>query len=258
VLRLSRIFLIINFKTLVVTFLAVLSTFICMRFELEANFPLTLLATAIVFPLVFSIGGAYKRREAALDDYGSIKAHGRSIFFAVRDWIKDGDPELQEEGKGLVGGIMTELRAMFTDDIARMEENEERIYAAFSRLSRFINVRLREKGLAAGEASRCNQYLSKMMVSFENIKHIYQYRTPRTLKAFSDLFITFLPLLYGPYFAHIAQDYTHGLEYVMPILFSVILVSLDNIQEHLENPFDQVGEDDITINVEKFVSRLDL
>jgi hypothetical protein len=36
-----------------------------MKFELYAIFLLTLLAPAIVF----SIGGAYKRREEALDDY---------------------------------------------------------------------------------------------------------------------------------------------------------------------------------------------
>jgi hypothetical protein len=33
-------------------------------------------------------------------------------------------------------------------------------------------------------------------------------------------------------------------------------VTLDNIQEHLENPFDQVGEDDIKLNVEEFLGRL--
>jgi hypothetical protein len=47
------------------------------------------------------------------------------------------------------------------------------------------------------------------------------------------------------------------LVYVMPILFSVILVSLDNIQNHLENPFDQRGEDDVVINAEKLVASLD-
>ena len=45
--------------------------------------------------------------------------------------------------------------------------------------------------------------------------------------------------------------------FVTPVLFSLILVGLDNIQEHLENPFDQVGEDDISINAEKFIKRLD-
>ena len=44
----------------------------------------------------------------------------------------------------------------------------------------------------------------------------------------------------------------------MPILGSLILVGLANIQDHLENPFDQVGEDDVVINAEKFVARLEL
>jgi len=44
----------------------------------------------------------------------------------------------------------------------------------------------------------------------------------------------------------------------MPVLFTAILVSLDNIQEHLENPFDQIGEDDIAANAEKVVERLGL
>lgn len=42
------------------------------------------------------------------------------------------------------------------------------------------------------------------------------------------------------------------------MLFTLILVGLDNIQEQLEDPFDQVGEDDVVINAEKFVKRLDL
>ena len=49
---------------------------------------------------------------------------------------------------------------------------------------------------------------------------------------------------------------SYGLEYVTPVLLTMILVSLENIQEHLENPFDQVGEDDITFNVDKFMERL--
>jgi len=79
------------------------------------------------------------------------------------------------------------------------------------------------------------------------------------LRAFSDFFVTVLPVLYGPYFAAIGKDFTNeALVYVMPVVFTMILVSLDNIQDHLENPFDQIGEDDIVINAEKFVDRLAL
>jgi predicted membrane chloride channel (bestrophin family) len=77
--RLKTITLIIDAKAIVIASMAVLSTYLCLYFEITANFPLTLLATAIVFPIVFSINSAYKRRESALDDYGSLKPHGRAI-----------------------------------------------------------------------------------------------------------------------------------------------------------------------------------
>lgn len=248
--------LIFSLKTLVVSAAAVASTWACLTFGITANFPLTLIATAIVFPIVFSIGGAYKRREVALDEYGSIKAHGRAIYFAARDWPERSNGETVNEIKGLLGELLGACRRLFSEPLIRMEENEKAVYEAFSGLSRFIKG-LRHEGLASGEVSRCNQYLSKMIIAFESVKHIYQYRTPRTLRAYSDVFILLLPILYGPYFAAIAPDYSSGLEYLMPILFAVILVSLDNIQDHLENPFDQVGEDDVTINAEKFVARLE-
>jgi predicted membrane chloride channel (bestrophin family) len=255
--QLKRVTAIINLKSLLVAGLAIVSMLVCRRFGLEASFPLTLVATAVVFPIVFSINGAYKRREAALQDYGEIKAHGRAIYFAVRDWLAERDPALEAEFRDLLGGFLKDCRDLFAHPVADMEEAERAVYARLSGLSRAING-LRAHGLAAGEVSRCNQFLSKMMISFETLKHIYQYRTPVTLRAYSDIFILLLPILYGPWFARIAVDLSGGLEFIMPVLMSLILVGLDNIQDHLENPFDQIGEDDIVFNAEKFVERLEL
>jgi len=252
----KRIFLIINLKTLIVTALAVGSTYLCMPLDFRADFPATLITTAIVFPIVFSIGGAYKRREVALGEYGNLKSHGRAIYFATRDWLESPSEETLNKSRTLLTELLTSCRKLFSEPVKDMRENEGDVYESFSKLSRFIREDLRGNGLAGGEVSRCNQFLSKMFIAFEDIKHIYQYRTPRTLRAFSDFFITILPPLYGPYFAYIAQDYPFELTYVMPALFAVILVALDSIQDHLENPFDQVGEDDVEINVEEFRARL--
>lgn len=254
--RLKTFALIINFKTLAIAGLAVASTWACREYGVVANFPLTLIATAIIFPIVFSINSAYKRREAVLDDYAALKAHGRAIYYATRDWLEDTDASKQERCRNLLGEMLASTRSLFVAKRDAMATHEERVYACFSNLSQFIKTDLREAGLATGEVSRCNQYLSKMMFAFEQIKHIYQYRTPRTLRAFSDFFISVLPVLYGPYFAYIAMEYPTTLLYVMPVLFSLILVSLDNIQSHLENPFDQIGQDDVLINAEKFMDRL--
>lgn len=256
--KLKRVLVIINLKSLIITILAVVSTYLCKRFDIVAEFPMTLVATAVVFPIVFSISGAYKRRENALTKYSSMKANGRALFFAARDWIKDSDDETQKKAKELLGNLLTASRDLFNGPIPTMREREDAVYRLFSHLSKFISIDLGNKGLPSGELSRANQYLCKMMVAFEDAKHIYMYRTPRTLSAFSDFFVTVLPILYGPYFVAIAMDFSYGLVYVMPVLFTIILVSLDNIQEQLENPFDQIGEDDIQINAEKFVERLEV
>jgi len=252
----QRIRLIINLQTIIISILAVVSTAVCIHFKFEAEFPLTLVATSIIFPIVFSIGGAYKRRETALKEYAAIKGYLRAIYFVARDWIDQPKPENVTKMNELIFNFFNNFRIMFTSPTADLMENEKKVYDNFSDFSLYIKHELREEGLSSGECSRTNQYLQKMMISFESIKHIYQYRTPRTLRAFSSLFIKILPIVYGPYFAYKAEDMSWGLEFVIPILLTMILVSLENIQEHLENPFDQVGEDDIKFNVEKFIRRL--
>ena len=248
--------MILSVRAIVITCLAVVSTMLCLKYDILADFPMSLIGTAVIFPIVFSIGGAYKRREVALREYGGLKAHGRAIFFAARDWLEVSDPEATEEVKGLLKELLSNCRELFKTPVEKMEDEEVKVYESFSKLSLYIKS-LRKKGLASGEASRCNQFLSKMAIAFENVKHIYQYRTPRTLRAYSRVFITVLPILYGPYFAAIGKEYSQAwLTYIMPVLLTLVLTSLDNIQEHLENPFDQIGEDDVAINVEKFVSRL--
>ena len=79
-------------KSVLISALAVLSTWLCLRFHIKANFPLTLIATAIVFPLVFSINTAYNRREKSLEEYGALKANGRALVLASRDWAGTSDP----------------------------------------------------------------------------------------------------------------------------------------------------------------------
>ena len=251
-----KVSMIINWQTLITSSLAVLSTGACIYFKYEAEFPLTLIATSIIFPIVFSISGAYKRREAALREYAAIKGYLRSIYFVSRDWLDEPKAENVEKMNQLIFDFFNNFRIMFSSPKSELIENEKKVYDNFSDFSLYIKHELRGEGLSSGECSRTNQYLQKMMISFESIKHIYQYRTPRTLRAFSAVFIRVLPIVYGPYFAFKAEEMSWGLEFVIPVFLTVILVSLENIQEHLENPFDQIGEDDIKFNVEKFISRL--
>jgi hypothetical protein len=65
--------LIFSKNTFIVAFFAVASTYICLYFELYADFSLALIGIAVVFPIVFSINSAYKRREVALNHYATLR-----------------------------------------------------------------------------------------------------------------------------------------------------------------------------------------
>lgn len=251
------VFLIINYKTLIVIFLSIVSTFLCERYNILANFPLTLISVAVVFPIVFSISGAYTRRESALKLYGTMKAHGRGLFFASRDWVPDSDDIYEIRLKKILKDLFVSCRDYFHCTGEDKSIKEKQVYFHFTQISVFIKD-FRERGLPSGEVSRSNQYLSKIIDAYESMKHIYQYRTPRTLRSYSKIFVVLVPIVYAPYFAYLGDEIATWLSFVMPVMFSLVLVSLDNIQDQLENPFDEVGEDDIIINAEKFADNLEL
>jgi hypothetical protein len=241
--------LIINYKTFIITALSVLSSYICFHFGLTAKFPDMLVGVAIVFPVVFSIGSAYTRRETALQRYADFKGHSMAIYFAVRDWTTSKESDLPKQVSQLVQDMVYKIKTMVRLTPEEWNAKEKEMYQLFSTLSA-MTMQLRELGVQSGEVSRVSQYVSKIIIAFDNMKIIHNYRTPVTLRTYSKVFIYIFPIIYGPYFASTFHDYSASLEYVMPVLYSFILVSLDNIQDHLENPFDEVGEDDIVIDAE--------
>jgi len=242
---------IINYKTLIVTVLSVVSTYLCYRYHLIAKFPDMLVGVAIVFPVVFSIGSAYNRRETAFQKLSDFKGHAAALFFATKDWHGNTNADLHIRVRTHIHDMLVLMRNMFKAKGKEVwVDHEKKMYDHFGQLSK-LTLELRNLGVQSGEISRVSQYVSKMIVAFDNMKIFHAYRTPVTLRAYSKVFLYIFPIVYGPYFASTVADYSASLEYVMPVLYSFILVSLDNIQDHLENPFDEVGEDDIIIEAEE-------
>lgn len=258
--HLNRLLSILSFNTLIALIFAVGSTLVSIYYGWKLDFPLTIIGIAVVFPIVFSIGGAYNRREVALMQYGIMKSMGRCIYMAARDWLRDSDDIKNQhiiKIKTEISGIFSHCILLFQnrDNLAFTEE-ERNIYAEFNKLSNSIEI-LRDRGLSGSEVSRVHSYLNKFLTAFESIKHIHQYRTPRTLRLYSKFFIYVILIALGPYFAMLAENQGFWISLLAPVLFAMVFTGLDNIQEHLENPFDQIGEDDIKINPEKFAKTLE-
>jgi len=238
---------IIDYQTVIISILSLIATKICIGFGFYAKLPLSLIGIAIIFPIVFSINAAYKRREDALKYFASIKGHFWSIFFALRDWPSSADKGalFANEHKKIAIDIVKTMKNYFQ----KPSNNElAKLYNMFSLLSK-LHEKMRKEGVPANEISRINQYLKSIIVDFERIRNILNHRTPISLRAYSKIFLNIFPLLFAPYFAWISNESYLWTGYMVALLYSIVLVSLDNIQEHLENPFDAIGTDDIDFDV---------
>ena len=239
---------ILNAQTIVVTLLALASTFLCTHFEWQAEIPAGLIGLAVVFPIVFSINAAYRRREEALRYFGALKAHAVALYMAHRDWTPGDDRSHAERASGMVHDLHAAIRTHFSGETGRTAETFAGVYHVFSRFSASIE-QLRAADMPASEISRANQYVSKMAIDFEKMTNILNYRTPLSLRAYSQVFLNGFPIVFGPYFAQLGTDHYPAVGYIVAATYSLVLVSLDNIQEDLEDPFDMVGTDDVKMDV---------
>ena len=130
--------LIINYKTFIITALSVLSSYICFRFGLTAKFPDMLVGVAIVFPVVFSIGSAYTRRETALQRYADFKGHAIAVYFATRDWTTSKESDLPKQVSQLVQDMIHKVKVMVKLTPVEWQAREKEMYSLFSIPAFFI------------------------------------------------------------------------------------------------------------------------
>src|SRR5688572_11370199 len=129
-------FLIINYKTLIITTLSVISTYVCFTLNLTAKFPDMLVGVAIVFPVVFSISSAYNRRETALQRFSDFKGHALAIYYATRDWTVDKENDLPQRTRVIIESMVVLMRTMFTTKHEHdILNNERKVFQYFSQLS---------------------------------------------------------------------------------------------------------------------------
>ena len=240
----SNFFRIINHRTLIVIAMAVGATWFCRKQGLATELPTTLIGIAVVFPIVFSINSAYRRREEALKYLASIKGHVIALAFAARDWTPADKGRVNETLQKLGPGLFRALTKALANST---QENFNAVYNVFSKWSSHHEA-LREAGVSGSEISRANQYLRAVMIEFERMRNITRYRTPITLRAYSKVFLHSVPVLFAPHFAHLANESVYA-GYFVAAVYSLVFVSLDIIQDRLEHPFDQDGVDDVRLDV---------
>lgn len=240
----SRYLIIINFRTLITLLLSVTVPFIAYEFEVVYNIDLTLMSIAIIFPLVFTIRGAFRRREKALEHLSRFRASLRTVesFFLASKMSDELKSESERKIQELNDALFNHLNTKSEDT----QGFDKKLNAIFD----FIKTN--RESISGGTREKLFRFLRDVVESSDNLIAIHSHRTPISLKAYCLIFIYIFPVVYTPTIINkIGLENPTWLTFFIVVLSEFILISLYNIQDQMEYPFDDEGLDDIKFKLFK-------
>lgn len=172
----------------------------------------------------------------------------KSALHTVENYLL-GKPEHAEQFSAEVKDILKDINETVLDHLSKHEYNMKATDIAMNRMSAFM---LKNHDTIPRQVKdKVIRFMKDMHESVENLNAIHIHRTPISLKAYCLVFINIFPFIYTPtIIMNVGSTQPIWIVYGIVVLTQFILISLYNIQNQLEYPFDSVGIDDI--NLENF------
>jgi predicted membrane chloride channel (bestrophin family) len=232
---------IMNYRTLVAILISILTPVICYKYNINYNIDLTLISIAIVFPLVFTIRSSFRRREKALEHLSQFRSSMKTVHYFFLS-----TPTLSVEKHQEITGVLEEISEKLMDHLKNDDQNTENLDNELNKVYLFIMAN--QGVLSKSVKDKVIRFMHDMHEATENLLAIHTHRTPISLKAYCLVFIYIFPLIYTPTIINkVGLDTTIWITYFVVVLSQFILISLYNIQDHMEYPFDDEGLDDINL-----------
>lgn len=236
----NKYIIVINHRTFAVILISIIATKLVHYFALSLDFDLVLLSIAILFPLVFTIRGSFRRREKALEFLSTFKTGLLLCLYSI-DRSEKTPEEIKQNFRDIIHAISDKLLGYINGSDVKMEDVQEQIHL----VNEFL---ITNKEIISGNAkTRIVRYMKEVNEGALSTMAIKNHRTPISLRAYCLVFIYIFPFIHGAnLMARIhANDYLIWVVYVVNCVISFVLITLYNIQENLEDPFDLKGLDDI-------------
>lgn len=234
---------VINYRTVLVLIVTVLATKIIHVLNLSLDLDLTLLSIAILFPLVFTIRGSFKRREKTLEFLSEFKT-GLKLCLYTMDRCEKIPEEVKQKFRDIISSISDILIAYVNGKNVNMKEVHEHI--------QMVPDFLRDNNEVIGNSTsnRIIRYMKEVNNGAECTMSIKNHRTPVSLRAYCLVFIFLFPFLHGANLMERinANNDLIWVVYLINCIISFVLITIYNIQQDLEDPFDQNGLDDIRLD----------
>jgi hypothetical protein len=221
--------------------ISIASVSLCYQYNINFNVDLTLLSIAIIFPLVFTIRGSFRRREKALEHLSQYRSAMKTLhyFITTSTLLDEEEVRLKLLLENIEDKTILHLKS-HEGSIKNLDEEVDKVYEFIHSRKETISKSLKDKLF---------KYMCDLHEAIDNLNGIHVHRTPVSLKAYCKVFIYIFPLIYAPTIIfNIGETYNHFAVYFVVILTEFILISLYNIQDDLEYPFDAKGLDDIQLD----------
>ena len=236
----NRYLAIINLRTFLVLCVYLLTTFLAITLDIRFDYDITLISIAIIFPLVFTIRAAFRRREKSLEYLSRMKSGLMTIYYFFENSDK-----LVDERKKEIRDILVHV-PLSVNKYLMYSGDEEIVRAAVQKVFEFMQKQ--KEYISNSLAYKVFRFMKDVHQGIEAVMAVNRHRTPISLRAYCLVFIYIFPLIYVPSFLEMVGGNTPVyLLYLVIALKGFILVSLFNVQEHMEDPFDQSGLDDIRL-----------
>ncbi|MBT8185321.1 MAG: hypothetical protein KJN76_10810 [Eudoraea sp.] len=203
-----------------------------------------MLSIAMVFPLVFSIRGSFRRREKALEHLSKFRSALKTVHYLIMS-----NTVVTEERKTEMSNILVEISEQTMLHLRSKYDHTKDLDEIINKVHQFILAQ--GETLSRGVRDKVFRFMKDLHESVENLHAINTHRTPISLKAYCKIFIYIFPIIYAPsIIGTIGAEANEVITYFVVILTEFILISLFNIQDQLEYPFDD-DLDDIKLDAFK-------
>jgi len=238
----SSYLVILNRKTVYALLISLIVLFLSYKFSITYNIDLTLISIAIIFPLVFTIRGAFRRREKALEHLSLFRGSLKTVENIVKgSKLEEKDIKTTID---LISKCSHGLIDYLSDVVSTTKSHDKNIEELYSFLLSKRDI------IGGGTLQKVSRFLKDTYDSADNLVGIHTHRTPISLKAYCLIFVYIFPLIYTPTIINkIGIENPPYLTYFIVVLSQFILISLYNIQDQMEYPFDKEGIDDIDLDL---------
>ena len=131
----NQYFIIINSRTLLTFIISLIVPFFAYKLNISYNIDLTLISIAIIFPVVFTVRGAFRRREKALEHISRFRGSMLTL-----ENLFDENTKMEDDKKKIIAKILIDTSDKLVDHLSKNDYNTSELDKTTGQIYLFVKT----------------------------------------------------------------------------------------------------------------------